>query len=580
MHLLRPLLSGFSALLTLLIAAPVVQAAADAPGGEARLIVRFKPVAPSVLVKPMAARVSEGEMRSIAQQRAHALSMRTGLGGGLRAGLSLDARTQVVLARGMDAPTLARRLAQDSEVELVAVDQLRKRAAVPNDPFYAVGNGSSAPAVGQWYLRAPTSEVVSSINAPTAWDHSTGSASIVVAVLDTGIRRDHPDLADQIVGGYDMVAYSNAGAVGLAIANDGNGADADASDPGDWVTQADVDSGRLGSGCNSEDVGNSSWHGTRVAGLVAAASNNGLGMAGVAWRSKLLPIRVLGKCGGYDSDIIAGMRWAAGISVPGLPANPYAARVLNLSLGGSGSCSSSRATGLLYREVINELAAVNTVVVAAAGNTAGLAVGVPGNCPGVVTVTGLRHVGTKVGFSSLGPEVTISAPGGNCVNLSGPCLYPIVSTSNSGTQGPKAADDYYSSGVGTSFSTPLVSGTVALMLSLKPSLTPAEVSALLRSTSRPFVSSGGGIAGEAPPPVCQAPTTSEQLECFCTTSTCGAGMLDAGAVVAAVAPPPTPSTPASPDSGGGSGGGAAGLGWLLGLALAALALRPDAGRRH
>ncbi|MBA4340809.1 MAG: peptidase [Methylibium sp.] len=582
--------SSFSlgaALLGLLgvLSAAQAQTQAVAAETEARVIVRFKPAAQSVLAKPLSMRSGDTETRSIAQQRTHSLALRSGLaaGKGLQSGLSLDARTHVVKARGIDSLTLAKRLAADPEVELVAVDQLRKRALVPNDPLYPAGVAGQGPASGQWYLRAPTNEVVSSINAPAAWDRSTGSSSVIVAVLDTGIRKDHPDLAAQIVGGYDMVAYSSASSLALAIANDGNGADADASDPGDWVTQAEVDARTLGSQCTSDDVGNSSWHGTRVAGLIAATSNNGLGMAGVAWNSKILPMRVLGKCGGYDSDIIAAMRWAAGLSVPGLPANPNAARVLNLSLGGSGSCAATSSTGVLYRETISELTAMNVVVVAAAGNSAGLAVGVPGNCPNVISVTGLRHVGSKVGFSSIGPEVTLSAPGGNCVNLSGPCLYPIVSTGNSGTQGPRLADDHYTSGVGTSFSTPLVAGTVALMLAQQPSLTPAQVRSALVSTVRPFVTTGGGVTGETPPEACKAPTATEQLECYCTTSTCGAGMLDAAAAVAAVSPvvvtPPTPTpTPSAVDSGGGGGGAMSAL-WLLALGLAAALLRPRAARR-
>lgn len=205
--------------------------------------------------------------------------------------------------------------------------------------------------MGQWYLKTPTSELVSAINAPAAWDRQTGSSSIVVAVLDTGIRADHPDLAGQVLPGYDLVGYSSSSALSLAIGNDGDGADADPSDPGDWVTQAEVNAGTLGSSCTSDEVKNSSWHGTRVAGLIAAASNNGLGMAGVAWGSRILPVRVLGKCGGFDSDIIAGMRWAGGLSVSGLPANPNPARVINLSLGARAAAARAAAlsTGMPSR---------------------------------------------------------------------------------------------------------------------------------------------------------------------------------------------------------------------------------------
>ena len=147
-------------------------------------------------------------------------------------------------------------------------------------------------------------------------------------------------------------------------------------------------------------------------------------MASVTRNVRLVPVRVLGKCGGQDSDIIAGMLWAAGISVPGAPANPNPARVLNMSLGGAGACSSA------YVDAITQINALGAVVVVAAGNDTGHAVGTPGNCPGVITVAGLRHIGTKVGFSDLGPEVSIASPGGNCVNTGAtdPCLYPILTS--------------------------------------------------------------------------------------------------------------------------------------------------------
>ncbi|MEJ6005958.1 S8 family serine peptidase [Paucibacter sp. AS339] len=537
-----PLALLFTATLALSAVQPAqaqVAAAVSAPD-SARVIVRFKPEAASVRAKIMAARMSRSSAMDVAQTRATGLGLRTGMHalGGLRARLSLDERTHVFTASGIDSATLAKRLGQDSEIESVAVDQRRRHFAVtPNDPLY-VGNGGIAPtagngsANGQWYLKAPSNvpgEAVSSINAPAAWDLGTGSSAVVVAVLDTGVRMDHPDLAGQFVGGYDVVGFSTS--AGVATANDGNGADSDASDPGDWVSQADIDGGTLGSGCTSEDLTNSSWHGTRVSGLIAAASNNGQGIAGVAWGVKILPIRVLGKCGGYDSDIMAGMKWAAGISVPGLPANPNPAKVLNLSLGGTGTCGTT-GTGALYRDTINQVNAAKAIIVVAAGNSEGQAVGLPGNCPGVIAVTGLRHVGSKVGFSSMGPEVAIAAPGGNCVNLTGACLYPMLSTTNSGTRGPVLADAAYtnnSASVGTSFSAPIVAGTVALMASQRSGLTSSEVLSLLKSTARPFVSTGA-TAGIAQ---CKAPTTTVQDECYCTTSTCGAGMLDAAAAVAA-----------------------------------------------
>ncbi len=543
MKSLRPLL--IATLVALTVPAVLAQAAQNADT-EARVIVRFKPQADSVRAKALALRATRTEAREVAQTRATALGLRTGQR--LAAGISLDARTQVVLAKGLTGEQLARRLAADGEVELVAVDQRRKHTKLPNDPLFGAAavnpestvGGIQARTIDQWYLKAPSStpgQVVSSINAPAAWDTTTGLSSVIVAVIDTGVRLDHPDLAGQFVSGYDMIGFGSPGSTSTAIANDGGGADADPSDPGDWVSQADVNAGTLGSGCDSTDIGNSSWHGTRVSGLIGALSNNSTGMAGVGWGLKIMPVRVLGKCGGYDSDIIAGMQWAAGIAVPGLPTNANKAKVLNLSLGGSGTCGTT-GTGKLYRDAITAINAAGATIVVAAGNSEGQAVGLPGNCPGVVSVAALRHVGTKVGFSSLGPEVTIAAPGGNCINVGTgqPCLYPMVSTTNSGTTTPVAADGAYtgsSASVGTSFSAPIVSGIVGLMASVRPGLTSAEATQILKSTARPFPTTGGGSSADGNPPQCKAPSASVQDECYCTTTTCGAGMVDAAAAVAA-----------------------------------------------
>jgi len=516
---------------------------------QARVIVRFKAAAQSVRAKILAADALPSQAIQVAQTRGTALGLRMGLAL-THAGRSLDARTHVYTAAGIDAATLAKRLAADAEVELVAVDQRRRATALPNDPLFAEGN--SALAAGQWYLRAPDSTVVSSINAVKAWDSSTGSA--VVAVLDTGVRYEHPDLAAKLLPGYDLISET-------LVANDGNVRDSDASDPGDGVTQADVD-GPLKDICSSSDVGGSSWHGTRVSGLIGAATDNGVGIAGVSWGSKILPVRVLGRCGGYDSDIMAGMRWAAGISVPGLPLNANVARVLNMSLGSDGSCAASDATGQLYRETIADVGAKGALVVAAAGNNAGQAVGIPANCPGVLAVGALRHIGSKVGFSAVGPEVGLSAPGGNCVNETGACLYSLITTTNLGAQAPGASGYTNSNAnVGTSFSAPLVSGTAALLLSTRPSLSVAELVNVLKSTTRRFPTSGAASTVTQ----CRAPDSTEQLECYCTTSTCGAGMLDAAAAVQAVAAANTASVQIT-------AGAAAVAGQTLSLSGAALGL--------
>jgi serine protease len=553
--------------LTPLAALLVASAVQAAPEAEARLIVRLKADAPVVQARRLAARAEAHEVADVAQRRADALGQRLGLT--LTAGRALDTRTQVVTARGVSSENLRQRLARDPQVELVAVDRIRRHSRVPNDPIYGNGGGVG-PAAGQWYLKPPAGDVRSSINAEGAWDLTTGSSTVVVAVLDTGVRLDHPDLVANLVPGYDMIGAGGGGSVRLAVANDGDLADPDPSDPGDWVSQADVDGGTLGSGCTADSIEDSSWHGTKVAGLVAATADNGVGVAGVGWATKVQPIRVLGKCGGYDSDILAGIKWAVGASVPGLPVNTTPAKVLNLSLGGTGPCTGS--TGALYVEAFAEATARNAVAIVAAGNSAGEPVDSPANCTGAIAVAGLRHVGSKVGFSSMGPEVALAAPGGNCVNLNGSCLYPMVTTSNSGTRGPAANTyTYNEAAVGTSFATPLVAGVAALLYARDPSLTAAQVRNALTSTARPFPTSGSGSTVNA----CPAPVAgTEVLECYCTATTCGAGMLDARAAVASVgAPPPAPPAPAT---GGGGGGGASHPAWLLGLAFAGLWLN---GRR-
>jgi serine protease len=249
--------------------------------------------------------------------------------------------------------------------------------------------------------------------------------------------------------------------------------------------------------------------------------------------------------------------------------------VLNLSLGGGGECTAG------YQLAVDEVRATGAVVVVAAGNSAGQALGAPGNCRGVITVVALRHVGSKVGFSDFGPEASIAAPGGNCV-LEGPndpCLYPILLATNDGTQAPggSAWSDSFNASVGTSFSAPLVAGTAALMLSVNPALTPDALRTALRSSVRPFPTTGADNGSDSlSVRSCNAPNrfpdTDRDLQCYCTTSTCGAGMLDAGAAVAAAVGVMAPELEPQPDTGGGGGGAMSGA-WVLLLATAAAALR-------
>ena len=502
-----------------------------AANGE--VIVGFKAQASVMRKHALSARSPAASVHSALAKRAATLGERVGRR--LESGAAVGEGVQIMRSPGMDAATLARQLAADPDVAYAVPNGRKYKVAAPNDPLYPAASASAprlnGPDSGQWYLRAPDSTIKSAINIESAWARTTGRANVVVAVLDTGVRFEHPDLGraangGQLLPGYDMVNNS-------LVANDGDGRDADPSDPGDWVTSGD----KAGSTFSDCDVASSSWHGTSTAALVAAAANTtpAAGMAGAAPGVRVLPVRVLGKCFGSDSDIIAGMRWSAGISVAGIPDNPNPAKVINMSLGGGGSCSTA------YQTAVDEITARGVTIVAAAGNSAGGPVSSPANCRGVVAVLALRHAGSKVGFSDLGPEIAIAAPGGNCINITAgsPCLYPILSATNTGSQGPVASawTNSFDITVGTSFSSPLVAGVVALMVSQQANLTVAQIRSALQSSARPFPTTGADNGPSDPTPVnqCRAPATGvDQLQCYCNTSYCGAGMLDAGQAVAAV----------------------------------------------
>jgi serine protease len=479
---------------------------------------------PGIIVK-FRSSASRSRVQSLAA--ADPVSTLAARGFSIRESRSLPAGLHVLRAERLPGESLADQLARlraDADVEFAEPDVRRYPHAVPNDPFYA----------GQWYLQN-RSDAPSAIHAEAAWDEGSGDAGVVIAVIDTGVLFDHPDLkrahlGGRVLPGYDFI--SNA-----AAANDGNGRDANASDAGDWVTQQESSQGQF-AGC---DVTNSSWHGTRVAGIIGALTNNAEGVAGGTWSPWILPVRALGKCGGFDSDIIEAMAWAGGIHVNGVPDNPYPAKIENISLGSFGPCSAA------YASVIGELAARGVLVVVSAGNEGG-PVAAPANCAGAAAVTGLRHAGTKVGFASLGPQVAVGAPGGNCVNtVGGPCLFSIDTTSNSGTQSP-AAHTYTNQtnvNVGTSFAAPIVSGIAALMAGANGNLGAAQLRERLREgATTPFPQSLDPTV-----PMCHVPTGPNDIqvsECNCTTSTCGAGMANAqGALAAALRPIAALSAPAT-----------------------------------
>jgi serine protease len=449
------------------------------PGGPPtdRIIIKYRDTA-----------VLTGRSAPAAAERLNTLSAAAGEPLGYERAMSGEAHVLRLPARMPPAvvEAIAAKLAALPDVEYAEPDYVMRHTLVPDDPSY----------IAQWHYAEPLG-----INAPAAWDITTGSASIRVAVIDTGIT-DHPDLAGRWVGGYDFIGD-------VPTANDGNGRDNDPHDPGDWVAANECGPG--------EPADTSSWHGTHVAGTIGAAGNNGLGVTGINWASLILPVRVLGKCGGYTSDIVDGMRWAAGLSVAGVPANPNPAKVLNLSLGGPGTC------GAAYQNAINALNAAGAIVVVAAGNSNGNAANyTPASCSGVVTVAATDRDGNRTFYSNFGAAVEISAPGGE-TNTNSPSAAPqngVLSTLNAGLTTPGAAAYAYYQG--TSMAAPHIAGILSLMVSLDPSLNFAQSLQILQSTARGFP--GGSN---------------------CTTATCGAGIADAAAALDAVLNPGPTLTPSA-----------------------------------
>ncbi|MFD8152628.1 MULTISPECIES: S8 family serine peptidase [unclassified Streptomyces] len=347
----------------------------------------------------------------------------------------------------------------DPQVAYVVPDRLNKPTAVtPNDTDYGK----------QWDLFESTA----GMNVPGAWDTTTGSG-VTVAVIDTGYVT-HSDLAANIVAGYDFISDT-------AVSVDGNGRDSNPADPGDWYN-----AGECGAGVPAST---SSWHGTHVAGTIAAATNNGKGVAGVAYGAKVSPLRVLGKCGGYDSDIIDAITWASGGSVSGVPANTNVAKVINMSLGGSGACTSAT------QSAINGAVSRGTTVVVAAGNeNMNASNASPANCSGVITVAATNRAGSRASYSNYGSIVDISAPGGETRTTT---ANGILSTLNSGTKTPSTENYAYYQG--TSMATPHIAGLAALMKSANSALTPAQIESAIKTNARPLpgTCSGGCGAGLA-----------------------------------------------------------------------------------
>jgi len=494
----------------------------------------------------------------------------------------LDLMRLTVPLAGADLLQVIARLRADPSVQYAEVDARRYALAYPvdppDDPRFVANHDAIGQWQGQWYLNDPDSAAPAAIGATTAWKTSSGAGGYltgggyVVAVLDTGFDFTHPDLGvyhsgGKLLPGRDFICNDSGANCALSavgntylVANDGDGWDTDPGDPGDWIDAADLArSDHFFDGCGTDIYPDhhveSNWHGTRVAGLIAAITNNGVGIAGVAPDAFILPVRVIGKCRGYVSDIVAGMYWAAGLTSPsltGIDLNPYPAPILNLSFGGPGPCSQTE------QDAVTALDQDGHLVVVAAGNDGG-PLSAPANCQGVLAVAGLRHVGTKVGYSnvsSTAASVGIAAPAGNCVNLNAsypwtlPCLYSIETTTNDGLTTPGSPFYTYAifdpsypgnvlneGNVGTSFAAPIVAGVAALMVQANPNFTAAQLIARLQAAATPFP-----VPATAPPGgVCHVAaltqdssnnyTDVQNAECQCTTTTCGAGMLNATAAV-------------------------------------------------
>ena len=373
-------------------------------------------------------------------------------------------RTEAISAKELDA--VIQSLHGRRDVRYAQPNYWLTAQRVPNDELYPL----------QWHYRA--------IDLAGAWDITTGSASIAVGVIDSGILFDagsssnsHPDFAGRILPGYDFISDP-------FVALDGDGRDPNPFDPGD-------------------PSGQSVYHGSHVAGTIAAATDNGGGVAGVNWEAKVVPVRALGSGGGSMVDILDGVLWAAGFEVPGVPTNPNPAHVLNLSLGGLIPCSSAE------QEVFDLLNDAGVIVVVAAGNDNTNAAQVtPASCRGVITVGATEQLDERAPYSNYGTRIDVMAPGGDL---------------SADVDGDGAADGVLSLGYddsqrqfgylplqGTSMAAPHVAGVISLMKGLEPQLSTAEAVKILRASARPLDASA-----------CQRPFASE----------CGAGMIDAAAAL-------------------------------------------------
>jgi len=323
-----------------------------------------------------------------------------------------------------------KKLRQDKTIEYAEPNYILKSTAVPDDSYYDL----------QWHYPL--------INLPQAWDYTTGDSNVIVAVVDTGVFLSHPDLAANLISGYDFVSSTS-------ISNDGDGIDNNPDDPGDNLTP-----------------GYSSFHGTHVAGTIAAVSDNNSGVAGVAQSISLMPVRVLGLGGGTSYDVTQGILYAAGLANDSGTTPLQPADIINLSLGGPGFSGAQQ-------DAITDARNAGTTVIAAAGNQGSNQAFFPASYQGVISVSAVGFSKSLAPYSNYGSSIDVTAPGGDTsVDLNGDGYVDGVLSSLANDSTGVAVPNYgfYQ---GTSMASPHVAGVVALMKSIHATLTPDDVDALI-----------------------------------------------------------------------------------------------------
>lgn len=485
-----------------------------------RLVVKFKPVISTGKSQVMNADKLVSLSNSTREKLHHVRKSSNGI--------------EVLQADGNPTPqemdAMIKQLQARADVEFAEIDYKRYPAAfpntAPNDPFYAQD---------QWYLQDNSNlSQRGATNVEAVWQKGLTGAGVTIGVVDTGITQHvELDVNGNIINGYDFIGFDPDGS--SSTDSDGvSGRDNDATDTGDLVTNQEkinINAFASDTSCKATTGSppQSSWHGTLVSGVIAAKTNNNLGIAGVAPNAKILITRALGKCGGYNSDLMDAAQWSAGIDINGAPSNTTPAKIINLSLGGTGTCTQ------LEQAAIDAIVNKGSVVVVAAGNEGNdAAQASPGNCNNVINIAATTKRGGKTSYTNFGEEITLSAPGGNGTNNN-----ILTSYQNKDIGSVTRSDNVIAEVNGTSFSAPIVSGIIALMLERKSDLTPDQIKALLIDNVTPFptgtaLSSGGDSSSD------------------CDTQRCGAGIVNAKETINAIdsgdIPLPTPSITPAPQS--------------------------------